>query len=107
MSWIVFPNTVDKLPPEQGQNDGPKPVFFVGFDEGLIADSMVGLNKANENVSDFGSEQVILVRDDSRKVFLQDALQNRAVVLTILESKGMEFEVCTKRAFYSYIAIFF
>ncbi|KAI5802951.1 hypothetical protein EDC01DRAFT_726313 [Geopyxis carbonaria] len=90
--YTIFPNTVDKLPPEQGQNDGPKPVFFVGFDEGLIADSMVGLNKANENVSDFGSEQVILVRDDSRKHFLQEALQNKAVVLTILESKGMEFE---------------
>jgi hypothetical protein len=41
---------------------------------------------------DFGAEQVILVRDDIVKKRVQSEIGETALVLTILESKGMEFD---------------
>lgn len=53
---------------------------------------MIGLVKLNDKVADFGAEQVILVRDDASKDKLQTQIGEIALVLTILESKGMEFD---------------
>lgn len=53
---------------------------------------MIGLVKLNDKVADFGAEQVILVRDDISKDKLQTQIGEIALVLTILESKGMEFD---------------
>jgi hypothetical protein len=53
---------------------------------------MIGLVKLNDQVADFGAEQVILVRDDISKDKLQGQIGEIALVLTILESKGMEFD---------------
>lgn len=40
---------------------------------------------------DFGSEQVILVRDDQARKQLPPALAESAIILTIFEAKGLEF----------------
>lgn len=53
---------------------------------------MIGLVKLDDGLSDFGAEQVILVRDDEAKANLQSKIGDIALVLTILESKGMEFD---------------
>lgn len=53
---------------------------------------MIGLVKLNDQVADFGAEQVILVRDEASKDKLQAQIGDTALVLTILESKGMEFD---------------
>lgn len=53
---------------------------------------MIGLVKLHDQVADFGAEQVILVRDDTSKDRLQSQIGEIALVLTILESKGMEFD---------------
>src|SRR5579862_5193055 len=53
---------------------------------------MVGLVNLSERVADFGAEQVILVRDEEAKAALQERIGNVALVLTILQSKGMEFD---------------
>lgn len=53
---------------------------------------MIGLVKLNDKVADFGAEQVILVRDDASKDKLQTQIGEIALVLTILESKGIEFD---------------
>lgn len=53
---------------------------------------MIGLVNLNEKMNDFGAEQVILVRDNEEKINLQSIIGDVALVLTILESKGMEFE---------------
>ncbi|KAH0558796.1 hypothetical protein GP486_004564 [Trichoglossum hirsutum] len=53
---------------------------------------MVGLVKLNERISDFGAEQVILVRDEEAKKNLQEEIGDIALILTILQSKGMEFD---------------
>ncbi|OQE34898.1 hypothetical protein PENCOP_c015G08976 [Penicillium coprophilum] len=90
--WHGFPETIDKLDPEIGQIGGPKPIIFAGFDSSILSAKMIGLVKLNDKVADFGAEQVILVRDDASKDRLQTQIGEIALVLTILESKGMEFD---------------
>lgn len=63
-----------------------------GFDSSILSAKMIGLVKLNDNIADFGAEQVILVRDDASKDKLQTQIGEIALVLTILESKGMEFD---------------
>ena len=41
---------------------------------------------------EFGAEQVILVRDEHMKKALKDQFGDAALILTILQSKGMEFD---------------
>lgn len=53
---------------------------------------MIGLVKLHDRIADFGAEQAILVRDDASKAMLQKRIGEMALVLTILESKGMEFD---------------
>lgn len=92
MLWNGFPETIDKLDPEIGQTGGPKPIIFAGFDSSILSAKMIGLVKLNDQVADFGAEQVILVRDEASKDKLQAQIGEIALVLTILESKGMEFD---------------
>ncbi|KAJ5166413.1 DNA helicase UvrD-like C-terminal [Penicillium canariense] len=90
--WNGFPETIDKLDPEIGLTGGPKPIIFAGFDSSILSAKMIGLVKLNDQVADFGAEQVILVRDETSKNKLQSQIGEIALVLTILESKGMEFD---------------
>ena len=92
MIWKGFPETVDKLDPEVGNLDGPKPVLFLGCDAGILRTSNVGLVNLTDRVAEFGAEQVILVRDESMKAKLQGEIGDIALILTILDSKGMEFD---------------
>ncbi|KAJ5669323.1 hypothetical protein N7462_010393 [Penicillium macrosclerotiorum] len=90
--WNGFPETIDKLDPEIGQTGGPRPIIFAGFDSSILSAKMIGLVRLNDQVADFGAEQVILVRDEESKDKLQSQIGEVALVLTILESKGMEFD---------------
>ncbi len=90
--WQGFPDTVDKLEPEIGSLNGPRPVLFVGVDHNILRSSDIGQNSLSAETSDFGAEQVILVRDANMKKSLQNQIGDVALVLTIRESKGMEFD---------------
>ena len=92
MIWKGFPETVDKLEPEVGHLNGPKPVLFRGVDFKILRSSNVGHATLSAGTADFGAEQVILVRDAHMKISLQDQIGDVALILTILESKGMEFD---------------
>lgn len=92
MIWKGFPETVDKLQPEVGNLNGPKPILFLGCDSNILRTSKVGLVNLSDRVADFGAEQVILVRDESMRSKLQGEIGNIALILTILDSKGMEFD---------------
>ena len=92
MMWKGFPETIDKLEPEVGDLNGPKPVFFLGCDASILHTSNVGLVNLSDRVADFGAEQVILVRDEFMKAKLQGEIGNIALILTISDSKGMEFD---------------
>lgn len=67
-------------------------IDIVGFDATIFSASHIGLVKLNENIASFGAEQVILVRDEEAKAKLQAKIGDVALILTILQSKGMEFD---------------
>lgn len=104
-----FPLLVDRLPDEIGQFSGPMPTVFgmssecpyktlvakwcpVGFDAGVFSSRMFGAAKLDDEDAQFGAEQVIIVRDIEEKKKLKDAIGDFALILTVMESKGMEFE---------------
>ena len=88
--WRHFPETIDRLDPEIGFMAGPLPVVFLGCNANilLINDSA----RLEQGDMLFGAEQVVLTRDESSKIMLQDAIGDNALVLTIQQAKGMEFE---------------
>ena len=92
MIWNGFPETVDKLEPEIGELNGPKPLLFDGIDFNILRSNNVGQSTPSTGTADFGAEQVILVRDSYTKTSLQHQIGDVALILTILESKGMEFD---------------
>jgi len=90
---LGFPQSVDKMDEERGQYDGSIPTMFVGWGAEVLAQRLVGLADVSERVADFGAEQVILVRDEIMKKEVQRTLgEDTALVLSILDSKGMEFD---------------
>ena len=92
MLWNGFPETVDKLEPEVGQIHGPIPVFFLGCNVQMLTSSETRAVDQPKQTLDFGAEQAIIVRDQSTKVKLQAEFKDKALVLTVLQCKGMEFE---------------
>jgi len=92
MIWKGFPETVDKSEPEVGNLSGPKPVLLIGCDTSIFQSSGIGSGESSERRIDFGAEQVILVRDTKSKTNLQNQIGDVALIFTILESKGMEFD---------------
>lgn len=90
--WKGFPETVDKLEPEIGNLSGPRPLLLIGVDFGLLHSSNAGHATYSVGTADFGAEQAILVRDTNTKIALQDQIGDVALVFTILDSKGMEFD---------------
>ena len=89
--WAGFPETVDKLEPEIGALSGPKPILFKGCDISILTSGM-GSNELSKSSRDFGAEQVILVRNEEAKRLLQHQIGEIALIFTILDSKGMEFD---------------
>ena len=63
----------------------------VGFDHTILAQGGAGITGTEESISSFGAEQVIIVRDETAKEALQESLKS-ALVLTVVQSKGLEFE---------------
>ena len=92
MIWKAFPETIDKLEPEVGNLKGPKPVLLIGCDAKILLSNRIASGKMSEQSGDFGAEQVILVRDTDMKLSLEGQIGDVALVFTILESKGMEFD---------------
>eukprot|EP01102_Stenamoeba_stenopodia_P012541 TRINITY_DN3978_c0_g1_i2.p1 TRINITY_DN3978_c0_g1~~TRINITY_DN3978_c0_g1_i2.p1 ORF type:complete len:1649 (-),score=507.99 TRINITY_DN3978_c0_g1_i2:45-4790(-) len=85
-----FPNAIDKLKKDRGTKAGPMPVIMntTSLDELFLL--LFGEGKANSNI-EFGANQVIIVRDPESKKKLPKILQG-AMVLTVYESKGLEFD---------------
>ncbi|KAM3142568.1 hypothetical protein pb186bvf_005227 [Paramecium bursaria] len=84
---IFFPKTIDKLSKETSDLDGPKPMI-IHSQESLFL--FLKGNKQSDNI-EFGSNQVIIVRDQHSKKKVPQILSH-ALILTIYEAKGLEFE---------------
>lgn len=90
-----FPQSIDILAPETSLIYGEPPVILEpGEDENSII-TIFGNNNGCGKWTGFGAEQVVLVRDDSVRSEIAKYIGNQAIVLTIVECKGLEFQVCS------------
>ncbi|CUS14614.1 unnamed protein product, partial [Tuber aestivum] len=87
-----FPSLVDKLPPEVGDISGPKPILYGNPLHTLTAENPRNSDSQNGRSTEYGEVRVILVRDEETRDKLRTELGRSSLVLTILQSKGMEFE---------------
>ncbi|KAK6537109.1 hypothetical protein TWF694_011308 [Orbilia ellipsospora] len=87
--YAAFPYVIDKLAPELGDFDGPAPIIFSGFSSQVLTYRKEGTTTV---VSEFGADQVLIVRDEESRLSLTKELGEDVLILTILESKGMEFQ---------------
>ena len=55
--------------------------------------TIFGSSRSGGEIVGFGAEQVILVRDDCARAEIIKDVGRQALVLTILECKGLEFQV--------------
>ena len=87
-----FPDSFDhkNLPREEGLVPGPKPFIFDSCSATDLAIVLAG-NKRTCSSIDFGAHQAVLVRTQGAKQDLPNDLTS-AIVLTIFESKGLEFD---------------
>ncbi|KAL3835054.1 hypothetical protein ACJIZ3_009790 [Penstemon smallii] len=88
-----FPQSVDVLAPETSHIYGEPPVLLEpGSDENSIITIFGHSKNSGEKWVGFGADQVILVRDDSVRKEISKFVGHQALVLTIVECKGLEFQ---------------
>ncbi|KAF8594570.1 P-loop containing nucleoside triphosphate hydrolase protein [Ceratobasidium sp. AG-I] len=87
----LFPHSIDTLNKETGLIDGPKPIFFSGWDRGEVRFEQFLRGEADTRI-DFGASQVILVRNDAARDALRAQVGEIGLILTLYESKGLEFD---------------
>ncbi|KAJ2926880.1 hypothetical protein H1R20_g10209, partial [Candolleomyces eurysporus] len=86
-----WPYAIDSLAPERGIVDGAKPVFYSGWDTNTVEYKQFLSGKPGEQI-EFGARQCILVRDDAAKAELRKQVGDIGLILTLYESKGLEFD---------------
>lgn len=101
----LFPNSIDQLSSERSEVDGPLPIIVNEFKEEYFN---ILNNRPNElkftydicremkfkkrsSLIEFGADQVIIVRDEEVKSRVMKLVDKGAMVLTVLDAKGMEF----------------
>ncbi|TXG56681.1 hypothetical protein EZV62_017994 [Acer yangbiense] len=88
-----FPHSIDVLKPEISLIYGEPPVLLESENNEDAIIKIFG-NRGNfgGNIVGFGAQQVILVRDDCARKEISNHVGKQALVLTILECKGLEFQ---------------
>ncbi|GMI87573.1 hypothetical protein HRI_002426600, partial [Hibiscus trionum] len=91
--YHFFPSFVDSLSPETSLIYGEAPIWLESDSEdNIVAKIFTNNGKAEDCMVGFGAEQVILVRDDLAKNEILKYVGKQALVLTIVECKGLEFQ---------------
>ncbi|KZP15183.1 P-loop containing nucleoside triphosphate hydrolase protein [Athelia psychrophila] len=92
ISLIAFfwPRAIDTLVPETGLIGGLKPVFFHGWNADTVRYEQFLFGTSGEHL-EFGAQQCILVRDDRARNQLRDEVGDVGLIMTLYESKGLEF----------------
>ncbi|MEE6465610.1 hypothetical protein FKM82_006620 [Ascaphus truei] len=85
-----FPESFDRLPRDCGLFGGPKPTVLESCCVSDLAILLRG-NKRKTQPIEFGAHQVILVTNETAKEKIPEEL-SLALVLTIYEAKGLEFD---------------
>ncbi|KAK2437782.1 TPR and ankyrin repeat-containing protein [Trifolium repens] len=88
-----FPHSIDVMKPEASLIYGEAPVVLECWSRKNAIVTIFG-NTGHESgkIVGFGAEQVILVRDDYARKEILEYVGKQALVLTILECKGLEFQ---------------
>ncbi|XP_074273010.1 uncharacterized protein LOC141596685 [Silene latifolia] len=91
--YHFFPHSIDILSPETSRIFGEAPILLEsGSDENAIVTIFGNNDNVSCNLVGFGAEQVILVRDESLRQEISSYVGKNALVLTIVECKGLEFQ---------------
>ncbi|KAH9622148.1 hypothetical protein KSS87_022821 [Heliosperma pusillum] len=92
--YHFFPHSIDILSPETSRIFGEAPILLEsGSDENAIVTIFGNNGNVSCNLVGFGAEQVILVRDECVRQEISSYVGKNALVLTIVECKGLEFQV--------------
>ncbi|ORY76949.1 hypothetical protein BCR35DRAFT_332754 [Leucosporidium creatinivorum] len=89
----LFPESIDRLPPEKGLVEGPKPIWLLSSEDAEAGDDLTSnflFGEAGSGV-EFGAEQVILVRNEAARENLRKKTGDVGLIMTIAEAKGLEF----------------
>lgn len=88
-----FPASIDSLEADQGLFPGPKPKILLMDKLPDLTVRLLGHQRMTAGGAiEFGAQQVILVRSDESRRNLPPELLNCAIVLTVFEAKGLEFD---------------
>ncbi|CAJ2677798.1 unnamed protein product [Trifolium pratense] len=88
-----FPHSIDVLKPETSLIYGEAPVILeCGSRKNAIVTIFGNTGHESGKIIGFGAEQVILVRDDYARKEILEYVGKQALVLTIVECKGLEFQ---------------
>ncbi|KAI8846256.1 P-loop containing nucleoside triphosphate hydrolase protein [Chytridium lagenaria] len=90
----VFPEAVDRMPADIGQIDGPLPVWVRDTKPDVV------LNELSKKEG-FGPETVILVRTVDDRERINKDVGTTALVMTVGEVKGMEFNNVILHSFFT------
>ena len=82
-----FKNSVDRLPKDEGMFQGPTPILIESCEVNDLA-LLLSANKRDTSEIEFGAHQAIVVRSKDE---VHPMLQG-AIVLTVFEAKGLEFD---------------
>ncbi|KIJ45080.1 hypothetical protein M422DRAFT_207261 [Sphaerobolus stellatus SS14] len=84
-----WPHSIDNLPRERGLVEGPRPVFFGGWD---TEDANYEQFFFHESLNiELGAQQCILVRNDQAREQLRRQIGDVGLIMTMYEAKGLEF----------------
>ncbi|KAF2290039.1 hypothetical protein GH714_001200 [Hevea brasiliensis] len=91
--YHFFPSSVDRLQPETSLVNGEEPVWVqMRNGENTLCSFFKSSGSFDRGIFGFGAEQVILVRDDSHRNEVLNYVGKQALVLTLTECKGLEFQ---------------
>ncbi|CAE6468490.1 unnamed protein product [Rhizoctonia solani] len=91
--YTLFPTSIDIMQPESAKTPGLPPLLFFSPENDEVTFVHYLLDqKPIEEATPFGAQQAIIVRSESTARSLTQRLQKRCTVITLLETKGLEFD---------------
>ncbi|KAG9123995.1 hypothetical protein FRC07_013265, partial [Ceratobasidium sp. 392] len=103
--YCLFPNSIDKLPTERARVPGPAPVLFTDSRNDVTFFESFVLGSSSDSRTGFGAQQAILVRSDATAEELDTVLDGLCPILTITDSKGLEFDDVLLYNFFSHSSV--
>ncbi|EUC54068.1 UvrD-helicase domain protein [Rhizoctonia solani AG-3 Rhs1AP] len=91
--YTLFPTSIDVMAPETAKTPGLPPLLFASPEKNEAAFVHYLLDqKPIEQATPFGAQQAIIVRSEATARSLTQRLQKRCTVISLLETKGLEFD---------------